>query len=264
MRIPILMYHAVSDDPPAATRRLSVRPGMLAAQLAILRAEKFTPLTFTALARALREDAPLPARPIVLTFDDGYADFHREALPPLTHYGFPATVFLTTGWVADAGTDAAGSPLDRMLSWGQIDELDSAGIEVAAHSHSHAQLDQLPEAALDRELRTSKALLEDRTGREVATLAYPFGYSNARVRDAARSAGYRHAAAVANVAARAGADPLALPRLTIRRSTSLPSFRRIIHGEGLARAFFHDRTLTQGFAVVRRGRHTAARVRARG
>jgi peptidoglycan/xylan/chitin deacetylase (PgdA/CDA1 family) len=260
MRIPILMYHAVSENPSAATLGLSVRPGMLAAQLAVLRAENFTPLTFTDLARAIQAGDALPERPVVLTFDDGYADFHREALPLLTQYAVPATVFVTTGWVADAGADAAGNPLDRMLSWSQIDEVDSAGIEVAAHSHSHAQLDQLPAGPLERELRTSKTLLEDRLGREVATLAYPYGYFSLRVRDAVRAAGYRHAAAVSNRSLRDNADPLAMPRLTIRRSTKLETFRRIVHSEGIARVFLTDRVLTGGYAVVRRSRYAVSRV----
>ncbi|HEY1969871.1 MAG TPA: polysaccharide deacetylase family protein [Pseudonocardia sp.] len=260
MKIPILMYHAISDEPADAVRTLSVRPGMFAAQLALLRAENFTPLTFTGLARALRNGDALPERPIVLTFDDGYADFHREALPLLTRYGFPATVFVTTGWVADAGADAAGKPLDRMLTWSQIDEVHSAGIEIAAHSHSHPQLDQLASAPLKHELRISKTQLEDRLGREVPTLAYPYGYSSARVRDAVQTAGYRHAAVVANAIAGAGGEPLALPRLTIRRSTTLQTFRRIVHGDGIARVFLADRALTKGWAVVRRSQYAAAKI----
>ncbi|MGH4021361.1 MAG: polysaccharide deacetylase family protein [Pseudonocardiaceae bacterium] len=262
--IPIMMYHAISEHPAAATRTLSVRPEMFAAQLALLREHGFTPLTFSGLGLALLGDGGLPERPIVLTFDDGYADFHREALPLLTRYGCEATVFVTTGWVQDAGEYAAGTPLDRMLSWSQIDEVSAAGIEIGAHSHSHAQLDQLPDAALRRELCTSKVLLEDRLGREVPGLAYPYGYSSARVRAAVRAAGYRHAAAVSNATARGQADLLALPRLTIRRSTSLDTFRRIVHGQGIPRIFFADRALTTGWAVVRRSRYAALRIRGRG
>jgi peptidoglycan/xylan/chitin deacetylase (PgdA/CDA1 family) len=263
MRIPILMYHAISDDPADAARTLSVRPAMFAAQLALLRAENFTALTFTGLARALRDGDALPKRPVVLTFDDGYADFHREALPLLTRYSVPATVFVTTGWVADAGTNAAGNPVDRMLTWSQIDELHATGIEVAAHSHSHAQLDQLASAPLERELRISKNQLEDRIGREVPTMAYPYGYSSARVRDAVQAAGYRHAAVVANTVAGADGEPLALPRLTIRRSTTLQTFRRIVHGDGIVRVFLADRALTKGWAMVRRSRYAASKISGR-
>lgn len=262
--IPILMYHAVADEPAAATFRLSVPPSMLATQLALLRQQGFSTLTFSYLAAALRSDGVLPTQPIVLTFDDGYADFHREALPVLVRHGCVATLFVTTGWVADAGKHAAGNPLDRTLSWGQIDEVATAGFEVAAHSHSHAELDQLPNAALKRELGMSKMLLEDRLGREVAGLAYPYGYSSARVRTAVHAAGYQHAAAVLNATARPQDDLLVLPRLTIRRSTSLGAFRRIIHGQGIPRIFLADRALTAGWSVVRRGRYAISRIRGHG
>ncbi|MGH3965015.1 MAG: polysaccharide deacetylase family protein [Pseudonocardiaceae bacterium] len=259
--IPILMYHAVAEHPAAATRRLSVRPEMLAAQLASLRQQGFTTLTFSRLGAALRGGGALPPRPIVLTFDDGYADFHREALPLLARYGCTATLFVTTGWVADAGEHAAGTPLDRMLSWSQIDEVFAAGFEVGAHSHSHAQLDQLPDAALRQELSVSKVLLEDRLGREVPGLAYPYGYSSARVREAVCAAGYRHAAAVSNATARPKADLFALPRLTIRRSTSLDTFRQIINGQGIPKIFFADRALTAGWLMVRRSRYAVLSAR---
>ena len=149
----------------------------------------FTGLTFSELADAFRAGGILPKRPVVLTFDDGYADFGREVWPILRRYEFPATVFVTSGWISDAGPHAAGTPLDRMLSWAQIRELAAANIEIGAHSHSHPELDQLSGAALCRELGDSRALLEEGIGAPVRTLAYPYGYSSKRVRLAARAAG---------------------------------------------------------------------------
>ena len=134
--VPVLMYHSVSDAPAAATRALSVRPAMFAAQLRYLRNQGFSGLTFGELCQRRRTRQPLPPRPIVLTFDDGYADLIEEALPIMIEQGFPATVFVTTGWLGGMARYAAGTPLDRMLSWGQLAELSSAGVEVAAHSHS--------------------------------------------------------------------------------------------------------------------------------
>jgi peptidoglycan/xylan/chitin deacetylase (PgdA/CDA1 family) len=259
--IPILMYHAVAEHPAAATRRLSVRPSVLAAQLALLRREGFTTLTFSGLVATLGRGGDLPARAVVLTFDDGYADFHREALPLLVEYGALATVFITTGWVHDA-SERTGTPPDRMLSWRQIDEVSTA-IEIGAHSHTHAQLDQLSNAALQRELSLSKALLEDRLGKEVPALAYPYGYSSARVRAAVLAAGYQHAAAVSNVVIRPPNDLLALPRLTIKRSTSLNTFKQIIHCNDIPTIFLVDRTLTAGWAAVRRTRYVLGTVRGR-
>jgi peptidoglycan/xylan/chitin deacetylase (PgdA/CDA1 family) len=243
--VPILMYHSIGG-----ADRLAVRPEAFAEQLAYLSAHGFTPYPFGARTR--------PAdRPVVITFDDGYADLHEHALPVLRLFGFPATVFVTTGWLRDAGTYAAGEAPGRMLTWRQTQELAASGIEIGAHGHSHAELDQLPGAALRTELRLSKDLLQDRLGRAVTTMAYPYGYSSARVRREVRAAGYDAAAAVANAVMPDRHDPLAVPRLTVRARTSITGFARALDGRG----FRGDHALTTGYAVVRRSRYATRRLR---
>ncbi|GLW12355.1 polysaccharide deacetylase [Microtetraspora sp. NBRC 13810] len=262
-RVPILMYHSVSERPNDETRPLAVRPSDFADQLGYLRDHGFTPITFGALVTALHEDdgRDLPARPVVLTFDDGYADFHTEALPLLEKAGAPATVFLTTGWLADAGQDAAGRPLDTMLTWSQAAEAASCGVELGGHSHSHPQLDQLSDADLREELRRNKALIEDRLGLPVPTMAYPYGYSSARVRREVARAGYTAACAVANDVASGRDDVFTIPRLTIAKGTTLSTFGRAVHDRAIPLIYLKERLLTKGFAVVRRTRYGLRRVR---
>ena len=258
--VPVLMYHEIASVTDTASR-LAVPPDAFAAQLSYLHDHAFTPLTAGALAAALADGGQgLPARPIVLTFDDGFADFHAAALPLLRRYGFAATLFVTTGWVQDAGRLPTGRRPGRMLTWGQIAEAAGAGIEIGAHSHQHPQLDQLPDRRLRPEVYGCKAQLEDRLGREVPGLAYPFGYSNAKVRQAVRDAGHRYAYAVGNLIAAAGLDPFALPRLTVRRSTSAAEFAELAHGRDLPAIYRTDHALTKGFAVVRRTRSTLSRI----
>jgi len=253
-RLPILMYHEIAAPPDTASR-LAVSPGAFARQLGYLRDAGFTAVTFTAAAAALSGDAcGLPARPIVLTFDDGFADNHREALPLLARYGFTATVFVTTGWIADAGPRSAGRRPGRMLCWSQIRELAAAGVEIGAHSHSHPQLDQIGLSRLRDELGTSRKLLEDGLGRAVPSMAYPFGYSNARVREMTREAGYQYACAVANAIARTGQDRFAVTRLTVRASTRQATFEQVVQGSNHSRIYLKDHALTRGFAVARRSR----------
>ena len=207
------------------------------------------------LASALADDpSRLPERPVAITFDDGFADFHRKALPLLLRYGFTATLFVTTGWIADAGPYAVGRRPGRMLRWDQIREATAAGVEIGAHSHRHPQLDQIALSKLRDELMTSKSLLEDGLGLAVPGMAYPFGYSNARVRRVARESGYTYACAVGNVIADPGRDSLALPRLTIRRSTRPATFDLIVRGRKESVIFLKDRSLTKGWALVRRTR----------
>jgi peptidoglycan/xylan/chitin deacetylase (PgdA/CDA1 family) len=254
LTVPVLMYHSVSDAPATSARALSVSPTVFAAQLGYLRRHGFSGLTFGELCQRRRTGSPLPARPVVLTFDDGYADLIEEALPIMTEHGFPATVFVTTGWLRDAARHAGGTPPGRMLSWGQVKELSSAGVEIGAHSHSHPQLDQICEPQLRAELTGSRRLLEDRLGHAVSSLAYPYGYSNQRVRAVARQVGYLQAAGVANAIAEPTCDPFGVPRLTIRRSISPTAFARIAHQRQIRLRYAHAHTLTAGQAVVRRTR----------
>ncbi|MBB2911151.1 peptidoglycan/xylan/chitin deacetylase (PgdA/CDA1 family) [Streptosporangium becharense] len=263
IRVPILMYHSVSARPNAETKPLAVHPSAFADQLAYLADRGFTPLTVADLVATLHKnnDRSLPERPIVLTFDDGYADFHSEALPVLERHGFPSTVFLTSGWVSDAGKDAAGRPLDTMLSWAQAREAVSCGVEIGGHSHSHPQLDQLRDDELRQELRRNKALLEDKIGSLVSTMAYPYGYSSARVRREVRRAGYWAACAVNNAIAADRHDVLALPRLTVAQGTSMKMFSRAVEGNQIPLIYARERALTKGYAVVRRTRYGLRRVR---
>jgi peptidoglycan/xylan/chitin deacetylase (PgdA/CDA1 family) len=252
--LPVLMYHSVSDARAASTRALSVRPAVFDAQLSYLRRQGFTGLTFGELGQRRRTGQPFPARPIVLTFDDGYADLIEEALPILIEHGFPATVFVTTGWLRNAGRNAVATAPGRMLSWAQLAELSAAGVEVAAHSHSHPQLDQISAARLQAELSDCKRLLEDHLGRSVCSLAYPYGYSSKRVRTVAREIGYLQAAVVANATAASTCDPFRVPRLTIRRSTSSAAFASTVNGKRIRLHYAPARVLTAGWAVVRRMR----------
>jgi peptidoglycan/xylan/chitin deacetylase (PgdA/CDA1 family) len=254
LSLPVLMYHSVSDAPTTSTRALSVRPGMFGAQLCSLRRQGFTGLTFGEMAQRRRTGQPLPARPIVLTFDDGYADLIEEALPRLIEHGFTATVFVTTGWLRDGGRHTAATAPGRMLSWAQLAELSAAGVEVAAHTHTHPQLDQISTARLHAELGDSKRLLEDRLGCPVRSLAYPYGYSSKRVRTVAREIGYLQAATVANATAASTCDPFRVPRLTIRRSTSSATFDWTVNGKQIPLHYGPARALTAGWTVVRRSR----------
>jgi peptidoglycan/xylan/chitin deacetylase (PgdA/CDA1 family) len=246
------MYHEIAT--PAETKsHLAVSPDQFATQLQHLHDNGYQTLTFTQAATALAADpGRLPARAVVLTFDDGYADFHSQALPLLDKFGFTATVFVTTGWLADAGEHAAGTALGPMLSWGQVREVAAAGVEIGAHSHAHPELDQISGTQLRDELTTPKELLEEGIGQPVPSLAYPFGYSSARVRQAVRAAGYQHASAVANQMAKPGADEFAVPRLTVRASTRPETFERVVRGGQESTIYLKDHALTKGYAMVRR------------
>ncbi|WP_409472997.1 polysaccharide deacetylase family protein [Streptomyces sp. HC307] len=252
VRVPILMYHAVATDPNDATRALSVTPHAFAQQMAVIGDLGLTPVTTADLAARWRTGRPLPPRPVLVTFDDGYEGVHRHALPALAKHGFPATLFVSTGWLR--GAYDTGGGLDRMLDWDQVRELADAGVEIGGHSHSHPQLDQLDDDALRFELTRCRDIVAGELGALPVSFAYPYGYSSRRVRQEVRATGYAQALAVGNDLARRHQGPYALRRVTVRRSTGLEEFERLIEGRAIARTFARDRALTKGYAMVRRAR----------
>jgi peptidoglycan/xylan/chitin deacetylase (PgdA/CDA1 family) len=245
--VPVLMYHEISGT-SATQSKLAVAPGVFARQLDYLNEAGYTALTAGELAAILAGGAArLPERPVVLTFDDGYGDFHSAALPLLKQHDLAGTLFMTTGFV-----EAPGAPT-RMLNWRELGEIRDQGIEIGAHTCLHPQLDQLAGPRLREELYVSKSTLEDKLGITVPGLAYPYGYSNARVRQVARELDYGYGYAVANAVTTSAADNFALPRLTVRRSTTMDDFRRMVSGQDTP-ALRRDRVLTRGYTVVRRAR----------
>ncbi|KAF6000232.1 polysaccharide deacetylase [Streptomyces sp. WAC00263] len=246
------MYHSIAAAPNDATRELSVGPEAFAEQMALLGDQGFTPVDTAALAARWRSGGPLPERPVLITFDDGYEGVHRHGLPVLAKHGFAATLFVSTGWIK--GAYDTGGGLDAMLSWAQVRELAAEQVEIGGHSHTHPQLDQLSEDALRFEVLRCKEIIADELGSRPASFAYPYGYSSRRVRQVVRETGFAQSLAVGNGLARRRQGPYALQRVTVRRGTGIEEFERLVEGRAIARNFVRDRALTKGYAMVRRAR----------
>ncbi len=112
------------------------------------------------------------------------------------------------------------------MTWDELEESVARGLDLSAHGTSHACLPCLTDAGLDRELRVPRERLEQAVGRAVDELAYPFGHHDARVRDAARAAGYTTAYSFLNGRVTGDADPWQLPRLTMHQGLT-PA--RLVH-----------------------------------
>src|SRR5579859_172129 len=148
--IPILIYHSISSVATPKFRQFVVSPGAFGEQMAFLHRQGFTPVTVTQFIQARSRGAFAPGeRPIILTFDDGYADFYTSALPVLRQYNFTATLFVTTAFVEGASRwlRRERETARRMVSWQQLSEIVTCGIECGAHTHTHPQLDTLSASA---------------------------------------------------------------------------------------------------------------------
>ncbi|HEX5512145.1 MAG TPA: polysaccharide deacetylase family protein [Actinomycetales bacterium] len=186
-----------------------------------------TALTFSQLCDGWAGRRPLPPKPFVITFDDGYVDTLTVAAPVLERHGVAASVFLTTGFVT--GTSPGG---DRMLDWSQARELADAGHEIGAHTVTHPQLDLLPARESASEIRRSKDQLEDRLAVPVRSFAYPHGYSTPRVRRQVAEAGFDSACSVKNVLAGPPDTVFSISRLTVTPNASTATVRRWLEGDG--------------------------------
>lgn len=178
-----------------------------------------------------RATTPTGDRPVVaVTFDDGYLDNHETALPLLEKWGIPATFFITAGLVEmDAAVldrfrylySGRSDDVFRPMTWSQTRELRDAGMEVGAHGYRHPNLMLLSSAEVWAELQRSKAVIEDRLGTEVTTMAYPFGKPRRHVTpEIARIAGevgFRLAGTVVHRGVRRNDHPLQIPRFLIVR-----------------------------------------------
>jgi peptidoglycan/xylan/chitin deacetylase (PgdA/CDA1 family) len=218
------MYHSISSCASPRFRPNIVTQEAFEEQLTFLEESRYTSMTVTQFVQAMAKGRyTLPPRPIILTFDDGYADFYTTALPALRCHGFTATLYVTTGFVG--GTSrwlAANEDTTRpMLTWTQLAEINAHGIECGAHSHTHPPLDMLPLEAVSEEIVRSKNLLEEHLGQAVTSFAYPFGYYSDRVQQIVREAGFTSACAVRLAMSSLFDNPHALARLAIRPDTSV-------------------------------------------
>ncbi|WP_063886548.1 polysaccharide deacetylase family protein [Streptomyces aureus] len=256
--VPVFLYHSVSYDPPSWIAPFTVGPRVFAEQLETIADSGLRLVPLHRLVAAQRGGPPLPARSAVLTFDDGFADFHSIVLPLLARLGLPATLFVTTGALrgrAGAPVDPVFPPESRMLSWRQLGSLDGAsGVEIGGHTRTHPQLDTLPAHRVWDEVAGCAGELEDFLGHRVTSFAYPHGYSSAAVRDQVSAAGWTSATAVRDAFSSAGDDPLRIARLMVRADTDRDRFRQWTTGAAAPVAPFPEGARTKGWRAYRRMR----------
>jgi peptidoglycan/xylan/chitin deacetylase (PgdA/CDA1 family) len=257
------MYHSVSHHADQRYRSFNISPDQFVEQMQYVAAQGYTPITVTQFAGALTGSGlALPHRPVVLTFDDGFADFYDNALPVLREYGFTATLYIPTAYVGGTSRwlKREGEAARPMLSWDQITEIQAYGIECGAHSHTHLELDVLPESAAHDEIVHSKNILDQHLARPVSSFAYPYGYYTTRMRQMVRVAGYTSACAVRYRTSSTADDPYTLARLMVTPQTGLDGFAQMLSGRfsPVTSALLHVRYRI--WQVVRRSRSRRAAV----
>lgn len=179
-RIPALMYHHVApelDDPFCVTPESFERQMRHAA-------DRFRIMTVSEAIRRFHAGAAVDDDSLLLTFDDGYADFHEYAFPVLREFGLRATLYLATDHIGRTNIWNPKSPvISHHLTWDQVRSLMDCGMEIGGHSLTHHNLVKFGRDRIEQEVVGCADAIERNLGRRPISFAYPYGCFNELVRD---------------------------------------------------------------------------------
>jgi peptidoglycan/xylan/chitin deacetylase (PgdA/CDA1 family) len=213
VRLPILTYHRVHEYATERTKSqpdLTVEPAAFREQIAALDGAGYRTVTQRQLFGALYRGVALPRKPVLISVDDGYIDDMTEILPVLRRHRMVATFYVITRRVHEPG----------FVNTRQIRALEAAGMDVGAHTRTHANLPALDPAALRSEVDGSAADLRAILGHPVYWFAYPYGAVDPAVERAVRRAGFLLAVTTQGGTSASATAPLEIPRIHVGRSAT--------------------------------------------
>jgi peptidoglycan/xylan/chitin deacetylase (PgdA/CDA1 family) len=208
------MYHAVGTADEKASAFV-IPANRLANHLAWLKRLGYHPITLDEFLACRRERRLPPARSVIITFDDGYADNYENGYPILRQHDAPATIFLVSGYVGqsnqwDEAGDLHGRPL---LDWSQIKAMADQGVQFGAHTCTHPSLTAVSAQQAAAEITGSRAQLEAELGQPVTAFAYPYGEHDESVQALVEAAGF-----AAGCTVDPGLNSLTTPAAALRRA----------------------------------------------
>jgi peptidoglycan/xylan/chitin deacetylase (PgdA/CDA1 family) len=200
------------DD--AIERGLTIHPPQFRSELAYLASHGYHTIGAARLVSHLRTGARLPARPVAISFDDGYADVYSNVYQPLRRRHMTATFFICPGLLGKA----------RYLTWRQVDDMAQHGMDIEAHTMTHPDLTLVPVAQTWGEVYQSRRVLQQRLHHSIRVMAYPYGDYNAPTLSDVRKAGYWAAFTTKQGWWQASNHLLTLPRVYVDRDDTTPIF----------------------------------------
>jgi peptidoglycan/xylan/chitin deacetylase (PgdA/CDA1 family) len=221
--VPILYYHYIRINPNPRDRvgfSLSTPPAMFAAQMQYLADHGFHVISLHQAVLAIKNHSALPSRAIVLTFDDGYADFFTAAAPILQSHGFTATSFVISGRMGWGG----------FMTPSQVVSADAMGFTIGAHTVDHVALAAQVPARATWEMKQSKQTLEELLGHPVVDFAYPYGSFNMYDMAQAKSLGFETAVSTMYGTVHSAGQLFELSRMRIGGGLPLSYFARVAGG----------------------------------
>jgi peptidoglycan/xylan/chitin deacetylase (PgdA/CDA1 family) len=205
------MYHHVEDLERATAEKhaqLTVGTGTFRTQMQYLKDKGYTVISMGELQQFFDTSTSLPAKPVLLTFDDGYSDFGSDALPILKEFGYHATLFLPTGLTENPG----------YLTWNTVNDASISKVLIANHTWSHHSV-ATDKSTVEKEITTADSQLAQRGFNSQKVFAYPYGNSNQMAVEVLQKLGYNLAFTTIHGATLCKQQRLVLPRIRIGNSS---------------------------------------------
>lgn len=232
--IPILMYHSIADEPETGVSpyyRTATRPEVFSRHMQALKSAGYRAVDLKTAVAALRSGPK--EKLAVVTFDDGYQNFHTAAVPVLQQHSFTATMFLPTAFI---GKDRRSFRSRECMTWSEVKELQRAGIHFGSHTVTHPKLVELDWPQIKTELCDSKKEIENQLGTAADTFAYPFAFPEtnkvfvSRLSETLAEAGYVCCATTRIGRAKPGDDLMQLKRLPANSCDDAKLFQAKLDG----------------------------------
>ena len=224
--VPVLVYHQIDGAPPkgAPFRSLYVAPAAFARQMRLLKWLGYEGLSMTALQPYLTGERV--GKVVGITFDDGYLNNLRHALPVLRQHGFSSTCYAVSGLAGKTNLwdQGLGIAQTALMSTAEMRQWIAGGQEIGSHTRNHVDLTQANDDVCRTEIAGCKSDLEEMVAGPVTQFCYPYGRYAHRHIDMVRAQGFGAATTTQRGRCQQQTDMLAIPRVPVLRSTSLPLF----------------------------------------
>jgi peptidoglycan/xylan/chitin deacetylase (PgdA/CDA1 family) len=229
--VAVLGFHKIGEPPPGSCSTwFYISEETFTKQLTLLREERWAVIDLATFLIGLDQPESLPKRSVLITFDDAYQSVTGAALRCLQQSNFPAVLFVVSDYIGKSNAFSCGvEPKEPICTWDDLKLLDQAGISIQSHSASHSRFSRLHPTAQREEIIRSKAILEERLGKSVTALAYPYGDSGSdrsAVARILRGARYRAAFLYGG----GMIDPLEFDRFRLPRIAMGPDTDLRLHG----------------------------------
>jgi peptidoglycan/xylan/chitin deacetylase (PgdA/CDA1 family) len=211
--IPVLNYHSIGVT---QGNTLVLDPKKLTRQMEFLAEQGYSPLTLSNFILLLEKKKTAPAKPVLLTFDDGYLDNYEQAMPILKLHGFPATIFISPGTIGQEGK----------LNWEQVKEMHEAGWDIQPHGMTHPHLPELTAAQQKEEIMQSRRQIEQQLGTNADIFCYPYGEFNKQTLKILKDEGFRYAFTIRQGRTTSTQEPFYLRRIYVNSEDSLQEWSK--------------------------------------